>query len=207
MYFIATRAEPWTHEEFFTHGGTLAQEIVAWAGDELRHDRMLEIGCGIGRVLTHFAPFFERVDGIDIAPEMVDQARASGLPANVRVAVSSGGDLRGFHDDDVDFVFSYLVFQHIPEGAVIRSYLKEIRRILRPGGRAALQFDTRPKTVASGIASVLPDFMLPRSHRQYIRRYRRSRDEVLSMAGRAGLALGSERNPGTEAHFLLLRPA
>jgi len=207
MYFIVTRAEPWTDEEFFAHGGHLAREVVAWAGDDLRQNRMLEIGCGVGRVLAHFAPFFERVDGIDIAPEMIARARASGLPDNVHVAVSSGGDLRQCHDDEMDFVFSYLVFQHIPERTVIGSYLSEIRRVLNPDGRAALQFDTRPKTVASRIAAVLPDFMLPRSHRRYIRRYRRSRDEVLTMVQEAGLALEGERDPNTEAHFMLLKPA
>jgi SAM-dependent methyltransferase len=208
MHYIDTREEePWTKDEFFAAGRDVARDVLAWAGNDLRRDRMLDIGCGMGRMLVHFAPYFERVDGVDIAPEMIEQARESGLPANVHVEVSSGADLSQIEDRGLDFVFSFLVFQHIPEPDVIRAYLKEVGRVLRPSGKAALQFDTRPKTLASRIAYALPDFMLPRSRRSYIRRYRRSREELMTMVQEAGLVLESERDPNTEVDFLLLRPA
>ena len=48
---------------------------------------------------------------------------------------SSGSDLALFPDDKFDFVYSYAVFQHIPSREVVFSYLREARRVLKPGGR------------------------------------------------------------------------
>ncbi len=59
----------------------------------------------------------------------------------------------------------------------------------------------------SRVAFALPDFMLPRTRRRYIRRYRLTRDELIEMLGAAGLEVTDERDPGTEMHFVLLRPA
>lgn len=207
MFYIATRAEAWTPEEFFETGREVVEDVLAWAGEGVRRERMLEIGCGMGRMLVHFAPHFTRVDGVDIAPEMIEQAKASGLPDNVNVSLTSGSDLSGFGDSEIDFVFSFVVFQHIPDPAVISSYLREVTRVLRPEGRAVLQFDTRPKTLASRIAFLLPDFVLPRSRRRYIRRYRLDADRVRDMVREAGLELVRERGAGTGGHFLALQPA
>jgi SAM-dependent methyltransferase len=207
MFYIATRPEPWTTEEFFASGREVVEDVLAWAGEGVRRERMLEIGCGMGRMLAHFASHFERVDGVDIAPEMVERARASDLPDNVHVSLTTGNDLGGFGDSEIDFVFSFVVFQHIPDPAIISSYLREVARVLRADGRAALQFDTRPKTIASRLAFRLPDFMLPRTRRRYIRRYRLDSDQPREMARNAGLELVKERGAGTGAHFLALKPA
>jgi len=42
--------------------------------------------------------------------------------------------LDAFGDASFDFVYSYVVFQHIPDKQVIRSYVRKARRGLRPGG-------------------------------------------------------------------------
>lgn len=206
MFYIATRDQPWTREEFFTGGRKLVDDILQWAGSGLRRERMLEVGCGMGRLLVHFASHFERVDGVDIASEMIDLARSSELPKNVHTYVSSGVDLALFDNHVFDFVFSFIVFHHIPDREVISSYLREVARVLKPDGTAALQFDTRRTTALTRVLFALPDFMLPRSRRRYIRRYRRKRADVLAMVDAAGLSVKDERGPNTAWNFLLLAP-
>src|SRR5919201_3434483 len=117
----------------------MPRRCAAWAGEDIGDARMIEIGCGLGRMLVHFAPHFERVDGVDIAPEMIEGARQADLPPNVHLTVTSGSDLAPFAESAFDFAFSFQVFQHIPDEAVIASYLREFRRVLRPGGRAVAQ--------------------------------------------------------------------
>jgi SAM-dependent methyltransferase len=93
----------------------------------------LEIGCGIGRMTRWLAGAFQQVVGMDISPEMIERARSYNV-ANARFELGSGRDLRGIDPCSVDFVFSYIVFQHIPDRNVILEYFKEIGRVLRPGG-------------------------------------------------------------------------
>jgi hypothetical protein len=48
--------------------------------------------------------------------------------------VTSGSDLGPFADNSFDFVYSYVVFQHIPSKEIVLSYLREAQRVLRAGG-------------------------------------------------------------------------
>jgi SAM-dependent methyltransferase len=108
--------------------------------------KVLEIGCGAGRVTRALARFFGEVYAVDISKTMVDQARRSvaGFP-NARIFRNNGRDLsavrqRWWHRFgiggklEIDFAFSCLVFQHIPSRIVIENYLSEVNRLLRPGG-------------------------------------------------------------------------
>jgi SAM-dependent methyltransferase len=47
---------------------------------------------------------------------------------------NSGSDLSVLGDIQIDFAFSYIVFQHIPSREVIQNYVREVHRLLRPGG-------------------------------------------------------------------------
>ena len=49
-----------------------------------------------------------------------------------------------FADESFDFVYSYAVFQHIPSAGVIWNYLREARRVLRPGGVLRCQLNGLP---------------------------------------------------------------
>jgi hypothetical protein len=50
------------------------------------------------------------------------------------VHATSGADLAIFANEYFDFVYSYIVFQHIPERAIVLNYLREAQRVLKPGG-------------------------------------------------------------------------
>jgi SAM-dependent methyltransferase len=94
--------------------------------------RMLEIGCGIGRMTKWFAKTFGEVYGVDVSPEMVriGRERLKGMEG-VHLLVNNGSDLTLFPDEFFDFCFSYLVFQHFPSKDIVENYLREVYRTLR----------------------------------------------------------------------------
>jgi len=94
---------------------------------------ILEIGCGIGRILIPMSKFFGSVIGIDISSEMVllGQKYVSHIP-NCSIVENNGVDLSEFSDNSFDFCYSFIVFQHIPEKQIVENYIKEVSRILKP---------------------------------------------------------------------------
>ncbi|MBV9254189.1 MAG: methyltransferase domain-containing protein [Actinobacteria bacterium] len=109
-------------------------------------DRVLEIGCGIGRITKAIAARARSVVGLDVSPEMVARAeRALGGVANARFVVGSGTDLAALDDDAFDACYSFIVFQHIPDPAITCRYVTDMGRVLRPGGWAVFQVSERPE--------------------------------------------------------------
>jgi ubiquinone/menaquinone biosynthesis C-methylase UbiE len=104
---------------------------------------MVEIGCGLGRMTHRFSERFGRVYAVDVSPEMLTRAKAqwAGL-SNVEFILGHGNDLPGIADHSVDFVFSFIVLQHVPDQTIVKDYLRETARVLKPGALAHLQFRT-----------------------------------------------------------------
>ena len=150
-YFVAFGRREQDTEEFFATGEGLVRELESElkrlpAGEPARR-RALEIGCGPGRLLRPLSRHFGEIHGIDVSDEMIARARENlrGVP-NAYPHHASGSDLSQFPDNHFDFVYSYAVFQHIPSGDVVFSYLRETARVLKPGGVARLQINGLPKT-------------------------------------------------------------
>ena len=113
--------------------------------------RVLEIGCGAGRVTRALAGFFGEVYGVDISGEMVRQARAALADRpNAHVLQNNGKDLPWWATWQFDFAFSSIVFQHIPSRDMIENYVREVHRLLRPGAlfKFQVQGDATLSTVA-----------------------------------------------------------
>jgi SAM-dependent methyltransferase len=202
---IEASRQDWTGEEFFAHGREMAEWTMRWLGDGVERGRMLEVGCGIGRTAVPFGQFFERVEGVDVSPRMIDRAIERGLPENVRLQTTDGESLAPFEDASFDFVFSEHVFQHIADKAVIGRYLREVARALSPGSVALLQFDTRPVDLGTRLYGLVPDRLLRHDRRRYMRRYRRDPAWIRESAEAAGLAAESERGERGHYHWFKLR--
>ena len=103
--------------------------------------KVLNIGCGIGRVEKHLAPHVVELWGVDISGEMISQAkhRLAQFP-NVHLRELDLGEfLSGFGTGSFDLVFSLLVLQHMDrEDAFL--YLQDAHRVLKPGGTLFVQF-------------------------------------------------------------------
>ncbi len=202
--------------EFWRSGErTIQKEFVPLLeAHDVRPFLALELGCGLGRLVVPLAHRFREVVGVDISRGMIERAtsfaRDNGI-ANVSYSAISGPAdfLRqaGNSAGGCDFIYSLLVFQHIPDFSVIESYLHVIRHLLHKQGFAYLQFDTRPRTFAYRLKTRLPDFLLPRFWRRGIRRIRRSNDEIEAAMRRAGLEIIGKLTPHTAYHRYILRPA
>jgi ubiquinone/menaquinone biosynthesis C-methylase UbiE len=139
-------------EEEFDQSGVVEIERLVLAdltllaqGRDPKSLRVLEIGCGAGRMTKHLAAIFGEVAGVDVSGEMIRQARArlAGI-ANARLYETSGVDLAIFPDEEFDLILSAYVFQHVPSAEIIASNLREAWRVLKPGG--VLKFQTNGVT-------------------------------------------------------------
>jgi len=108
-------------------------------------DRVVEIGCGAGRMSRALAGRAGHVTAVEVAPRMLELAREhnAGLD-NVEWRLGDGVSLSGIGDSSADACISYVVLQHIPDPDVVLGYVREMGRVLRPGGWAAFQVSNDP---------------------------------------------------------------
>jgi ubiquinone/menaquinone biosynthesis C-methylase UbiE len=146
FFYIASWKHDWDNESFLRSGEEdyrrLVEEVLQRLNFSTAGKTMLELGCGAGRMTRSFARRFERVIAFDVSPEMLDRARRlhSEVPG-VGWLVGNGTDLSGVPTGSVDFVFSYLVLQHLPDERLVRAYVAEIMRVLADGGLCLFQFN------------------------------------------------------------------
>ncbi len=95
---------------------------------------ILDVGCGTGRLLRTASQRFPgaRLEGIDAAPQMVEQAislLAAGAPIHYQQGTA---EALPFADGQFDLVFSTMTFHHWADQ---RKGVSEVARVLAPGGR------------------------------------------------------------------------
>lgn len=144
-YYVAFGRREQSDDEFF---GTASDVLRSLRGEmrrlgdasRIRAACLLEIGCGPARLVKPLARDCAEIHGIDVSDEMIERGRRNlhGI-ANAFLHLGSGSDLKPFADDSFDFIYSYAVFQHIPDREVIFNYLHEAARVLRPRGVLRVQ--------------------------------------------------------------------
>lgn len=103
--------------------------IVAAAGPRLA-GRVLEDGCGVGMYIQHLAPYGGRLTGLeyDFEHARLAAAGSSGI-------LNGAGELLPFGASTFDLVLSHEVLEHVQDD---RTAVREMVRVLKPGGRAIL---------------------------------------------------------------------
>jgi SAM-dependent methyltransferase len=139
-HYIADAQVEWSDDDFWNSGElTVASDILTdmtniCQGREPCSMKVLELGCGAGRVTKALANIFGEVHGVDVSGEMVKKARAA-LSSYPRVHIHHGDgmtlDVLG--EADFHFAYSCCVFHHISSYDVIRSYVREFGKRLVPG--------------------------------------------------------------------------
>lgn len=97
------------------------------------NERVLDVGTGAGHAAFAFAPLVQFVEGIDITPSMLEQARQGAEERGLGNIKFSPADVEKLphQDSSFDVVVSRWCAHHYPN---IRLALAEIARVLKPGG-------------------------------------------------------------------------
>jgi len=149
-------AENW---DTYWASGTRDLQIVldvASQGGLVGKDRVIEIGCGLGRVTRALANHFVEVVGVDISPEMLRRARQMSEAGNVSYTLVRPGSILPVESGSADLVMAWTVFRHVSDAVFIR-YAREAHRVLRPSG--VLVFDSQVRERGPVVRS--------RSHRPF----------------------------------------
>lgn len=155
--------------------------------------KALEIGCGIGRLLRPLSLRLAEVHGVDVSEEMIRQGQEYVAGHENLKLHRTTGDFEMFLSDTFDFIYSYRVFQHIPERKVVVRYLHEAGRVLKPGGWFRFQVglseqaNARGRTGGTWFGTLF------------------SRDEIRPLIEESGMTLRSieiENSPAAQAQSL-----
>jgi SAM-dependent methyltransferase len=140
-------------------GANVLERVLVDAGDLRPTERVLDIGCGPGRVAVHLTPFLEpdvgSYEGFDIMPKAIAWAQrriATRYPnfgfrlaplRHEEYSPGGGSDAGSYRfpypDGDFDLAFAISLYTHLLPYEVA-NYLAETARVLRPGGRSAATF-------------------------------------------------------------------
>lgn len=191
---------------FFERGRRDVEELIAFCGLEpSRSKTLLEIGAGAGRMTRWFAELYGRVIALDVSDEMLRLGRANlAGSANVEWVLGSGADLDVIPDTSADDVFSYITLQHVPDRAVVLRYIQEAGRVMKPGGRGALQV-RRPGLVPRAIDLAATVVHAAQGRRVWAREWRGTRipaRTLLQSATRSGAH--AELRPNGRRHLWVL---
>lgn len=217
FFFVDNRqAYRRTDRERFWAGG---EESVAVIRERLgiaaaAGDSVVEIGCGVGRITRVLARDAARVVAFDVSPRMLEiAARENPGLENVEWTLGDGHTLAPVADASTDAVLSTVVLQHIPDPEVTLGYVREIGRILRPGGWAALQISDdpsvhRPRSGGGRVRAAVATLLRRRPRGQGHPAWLGSAvgvDRVEEAAAASGMALERVDGAGSQHCLVLLR--
>lgn len=114
----------------------IVDQLRAW-GTVSQETLLLDLGCGIGRMLTALAPEIKGATGIDVSSRMVDAAkrRCAGY-TNITVSKADGRGLTEFKNASFDVVLAVDSFPYIRQSGyeLAERFFAESARVLKPGG-------------------------------------------------------------------------
>jgi len=126
-----TYERSWAQPLLFDRVHKVVLDLMASQSEEIAPQRILDVGCGTGRLLRKVGTRWPRAQlaGLDAAREMIEVARHLTPAATFYVGVAESLPLP---DASVDVVLSTDSFHHWDDRA---AGVREVARVLRPGGR------------------------------------------------------------------------
>lgn len=106
-------------KDFWLSGEVYVEEIMKIVREnvfaEFKPRKILDFGCGVGRVLIPLSKIGERCTGVDVSQAMLNEARSNCAYFGVdNVDFIKSGDELNEIESKYDFIHSFIVFQHIP---------------------------------------------------------------------------------------------
>jgi len=141
----------WDRNEFFETGEkdvARYHEILRKSlGYGTRLGRLLDFGCGVGRLTLAWSQRAEEVVGIDVSAPMIELAKSNlhDVP-NAQVLLNDSTTLSQFTSDSFDVITSHICLQHIPQ-QFTPTYIAEFGRICRSRGAVIFQLPSRSRSL------------------------------------------------------------
>jgi SAM-dependent methyltransferase len=132
----------WDPEEFFSTGAQEAERVLAMCKSNainISYGKLLDFGCGVGRMTGAFAAYFSSCVGIDVSEKMVNLAKKFDAQQPRCEFITSDAAVLPFADKTFDFVFTVLVLQHLPKKSIILRYIAEFIRVAKDNGVVVFQ--------------------------------------------------------------------
>ena len=121
--FSSTRQKIWPEMQFLLDKYSSSRE------------RILDLGCGNGRYFEYFSGKNVNYFGVDNSEKLIKIAKSKYPQGNFQAADAFN---LAFPDNFFDKIFSIAVLHHIPSEELRLQFLKEAKRILKPGGNLIL---------------------------------------------------------------------
>lgn len=127
-----------SRDEFFLTGERHVDDVYSVIQSKLRPgfraDRVLDFGCGVGRLLIPFAQRAQVAVGVDISPGMLAEAKKNCAERGVGNArLLQVDEMDSLDPHSFDLVHSFIVFQHIPVAEGERLFSKLVHLLDEDG--------------------------------------------------------------------------
>lgn len=138
-----------TLDEFVATGteevGWYCHQLGLFWGTAASGRTFVEIGSGIGRMTAALTRHYHRVIACDLDAAFLERCRETvalhGVVERLQTSHVADGRTLSLPDECADVVFSYLTLQHCERDDAL-ALVREALRVVRPGGRVALNFRT-----------------------------------------------------------------
>jgi SAM-dependent methyltransferase len=141
----------------FDATGLVMRQLLIHQGLQ-KDDYLIDVGCGSGRLAKPLAEYLDgKYLGIDVVPELLSYARNLVQRPDWRFELAEGLTIPE-HDQTADMVCFFSVFTHLLHEESY-AYLREAKRVLKPGGKIVLSFldfriDTHWKIFENNVADI-----------------------------------------------------
>ncbi len=127
-----------------------------------KDSKVIDFGCGVGRVSKEIAPIVNKIVGLDVSDKMIDVAKQINSASNIEYYTVDKKltEILG-ENNDFDLMFSYWVFQHISD-LKIKELMNEFNSIIKRNGSIYI-FEQIQRKVA-----VSMDLHIMRTEQEYI---------------------------------------
>ncbi|MFN2614298.1 MAG: methyltransferase domain-containing protein [Actinomycetota bacterium] len=130
--------------EYGTIAGEVTRELQGVLGSVPRARRALDVACGTGYLAIGIAAagIASEVHATDLSPKMIERTRENAAETDTEVrATLADGERLPYADASFDLVVARGALHHLPAPL---AGLKEIRRVLEPGGTALVMAEPTP---------------------------------------------------------------